>query len=92
MDKIALSCIRTKYAGKQVLKGRRKKHTTATVVDADYLFQKERKAEEKERAEEESVKGNAARKVARVQSASGGSRVGRGRGRREAGKPANIGK
>ena len=94
----------SKYAGKQVPKGRRKKLTTATVADGDYLLQKEREAEEKERAEEERVKAIAARKAARVQSASasGGSRavasgghgswVGRGR---EAGRQcslANIGK
>ena len=73
-----MSYIRTKYAGKQVPKGRRKKLTTAAVADGDYLLQKEREAEEKERAEEERVKEIAARKAARVQSAtaSGGSRAG----------------
>ena len=107
LDKIELSDIRTKYSGKQVPKGQRKKLTTATVADGDYLLQKEREAEEKERAEEERVKGIAARKAARAQSASAsgdsragaggghGSRVGRGRGGREAGRQrsaANIGK
>ena len=84
LDKIKLGDIHTKYAGKQVPKGRRKKLTTATVADGDYLLQKEREAEEKERAVEERVKGIAAWKTARVQSASvsGGSRAGTGGGSR----------
>ena len=102
LDKIELSDIRTKYAGKQVPKGRRKKLTTVTVADGDYLLQKEREAEEKERAEEERVKGITARKVARAQSASAsggsragaggghGSRVGRGRGGGKLGDSAQL--
>ena len=73
LDKIELNDIRTKHASsKQVPKGRRKKFTTV-IGDGDYLFQKEREAEEKERAEEQRVKEIAARKASRAQSASDGS-------------------
>ena len=93
LNKIELSDIRTKHAGKQVPRGRRKKFTTATVAYGDYLLQEEREEEEKERVEEERVKGIAARKATRVkgiaarkatrvQSASDGSWAGASSGSR----------
>ena len=57
MDRIELSDIRTTYSGKKVPKGRRKKLITAVIADGDYLLQREREAEEKERVESKS-KGN----------------------------------
>lgn len=62
LDKIELGDVRTKYASKQVPKGRSKKLTTATVADGDYLLQEKREADGEERAEEERVKGIAARR------------------------------
>ena len=70
------------YAGKKAPKGQRKKVTTAVIADADYLLQKGRVAEEKERVEEQRIKEIAARKAARTQSASGGSQVGASGGSR----------
>ena len=56
MGKPELSVIHIKYAGKQTPKGQREGLAVAIVADDDCPLQKERKADEKEQAEEQTVK------------------------------------